>query len=160
MKPSVYVETSIISYFSSRPSNDILVLAKQRLTQQWWEKVLPSCAPHISQIVLNEISRGDSQASKKRVRLVSEFPSLGVDQEIIKLAERISKFLLLPEKALADAYHISIPTVHEIDYLVTWNCTHIANAFQSRNLEAFIVASGYRVPCICTPEEMMEVPHE
>ena len=160
MKPTVYIETSIISYFSSRPSNDVLVLAKQRLTQRWWEKVLPKCDPFVSQIVLNEIGRGDSQASRKRLALSSEFRILGVDYEVIRLAEQVSQFLNLPEKALADAFHISIPTVHQIDYLVTWNCTHIANAFQSRNLEAFIVARGYRVPCICTPEEMMEVPDE
>ncbi|MFZ2956272.1 MAG: type II toxin-antitoxin system VapC family toxin [Candidatus Ozemobacteraceae bacterium] len=120
---------------------------------------MPKCNAFISQIVLNEIKRGDAVASSRRINLVSNFQVLAVDQEIIALAEKISQRLLLPEKALADAFHISVPAVHEIDYLVTWNCTHIANAFQLKKLRTLIVANGYKMPCICTPEEMMEIPN-
>ena len=83
-------------------------------------------------------------------------PPLAVDERIISLAEAICEEIRLPERALADAYHIAIPSVHGIDYLVTWNCKHIANAFMLRKIEQIVRAKGYIMPVVCTPEELME----
>jgi hypothetical protein len=118
--------------------------------------VLPHLDAYISPVVLDEIVGGDQQAQALRLQLVAKMPPLAVDESIISLAEVICEEIRLPERAQADAYHIAIPSVHGIDYLVTWNCRHIANAFLLRNIEKIVRAKGFTMPVVCTPEELME----
>lgn len=156
MNRSVYLETSVISYRVSRPSRDIIVLARQEITLEWWDSVLPHLDAYVSPIVLDEIACGDQQAQALRKQLVTNMPLLAVDERSVALAEAISEQIRLPERAQADAYHIAIPSVHGIDYLVTWNCKHIANAFMLRKIERIVREMGYIMPVVCTPEELME----
>jgi hypothetical protein len=156
MKRTVYIETSVISYRVARPSRDIIVLARQEITAEWWDNVLPHLEAYISPVVLDEIAGGDLHAQALRQQLVVNMPALAVDERIIALAEAISQQIRLPERAQADAYHIAIPSVHGVDYLVTWNCKHIANAFMLRKIEQIVLAMGYTMPVVCTPEELME----
>lgn len=156
MKPSVYLETSVISYRVARPSRNVIVLARQSITAEWWDSVIPHLDAYVSPVVLDEIVGGDQQAQALRLQLVAKMPPLAVDQRIISLAEVICEEIRLPERAQADAYHIAIPSVHGIDYLVTWNCKHIANAFLLRKIEKIVRAKGYTMPVVCTPEELME----
>lgn len=118
--------------------------------------MLPHLDAYISPIVLDEISNGDLSAQGLRLQLVADMPLLAVDERIAALAEAISEQIRLPERAQADAYHIAIPAVHGIDYLVTWNCKHIANAFMLRRIEQIVRSMGYTMPVVCTPEELME----
>ncbi len=156
MKRTIYIETSVISYRVARPSRDIIVLARQEITAEWWDSVLPHLDAYVSPVVLDEISGGDQQAQTLRLQLVANMPLLAVDERIISLAEAICEEIRLPERAQADAYHIAIPSVHGIEYLVTWNCKHIANAFMLRKIEQIVRAKGYTMPVVCTPEELME----
>ena len=156
MKRTVYIETSVISYRVARPSRDIIVLARQEITAEWWGSVLPHLDAYVSPVVLDEIASGDQQAQALRLELVANMPPLAVDERIISLAEAICEEIRLPERAQADAYHIAIPSVHGIDYLVTWNCKHIANAFMLRKIEQIVHSMGYVMPVVCTPEELME----
>jgi len=156
MKLTVYIETSVISYRVARPSRDIIVLARQEITAEWWDSVLPHLDAYVSPVVLDEIAGGDQQAQALRLKLVTNMPPLAVDERIISLAEAICEEIRLPERAQADAYHIAIPAVHGIDYLVTWNCKHIANAFMLRKIEQIVRSKGYAMPVVCTPEELME----
>jgi predicted nucleic acid-binding protein len=155
-KPRVYIETTIISYFTSKPSNDLLVLSRQRITEEWWTKKLPELDCYISQAVLDEISRGDKAAASRRLKMVSDFKLLEITPEVLKLAEHIYRKLDIPEKARTDALHIALPAVHEIEYLVSWNCKHIVNAFLKRKLHNLIGGFGYLTPEICTPPEFLE----
>ena len=156
MKRTIYIETSVISYRVARPSRDIIVLARQEITTEWWNTVLPHLNAYVSPVVLDEIAGGDQQAQELRLQLVANMPPLAVDERIISLAEAICEEIRLPERAQADAYHIAIPSVHGIDYLVTWNCKHIANAFMLRKIEQIVHAKGFTMPVVCTPEELME----
>ena len=156
MKRTIYIETSVISYRVARSSRDIIVLARQEITAEWWNTVLPHLDAYVSPVVLDEIAGGDQQAQTLRLQLVANMQPLAVDERIISLAEAICEEIRLPERALADAYHIAIPSVHGIDYLVTWNCKHIANAFMLRKIEQIVRAKGYIMPVVCTPEELME----
>jgi hypothetical protein len=117
MKRTVYLETSVISYRVARPSRDIIVLARQEITAEWWDNVLPKLDAFVSPVVLDEIASGDQQARAVRCQLIADMPPLAVDDRIIELAEAISKQISLPERAQADTYHIAIPAVHGIDYL-------------------------------------------
>lgn len=160
-RPKVYIETSVISYHAARPSTDLLVLAKQHMTVIWWERVLPKVDAFISDFVIEEISRGDTRASRSRLELVSSFRALPRDRAgLEKLADKYLSDAHLPEKAKFDAFHIACATLYEMHYLLTWNCTHIANGFVRRAIERVNTEFGYETPVIVTPEELMEVGDE
>jgi predicted nucleic acid-binding protein len=155
LKKSVYIETTIPSYYLSRPSRDIIVLAHQEITRVWWEKRLTLYRPYISQVVIEEIKRGDESAAKKRLELIAGFEILEATTEIEKLASRYMGVLNLPAKAIRDAAHLAFACMYHIDFLVTWNCTHLANAEIIRTLGAYNLSNDIPVPIICTPEIMI-----
>jgi predicted nucleic acid-binding protein len=157
MKPTVYIETSVISYLTARPSRDLVVAAHQQLTIDWWDLAMPQLDGYISPIVLDEISKGDSKAAAKRLAVVDQFEVLELIPEIQILADLYFNAIDLPEKARADAYHLAIAVQHGMDYLVTWNCVHIAGARVKRILEVINDRRNFQTPIFCTPEELMEI---
>ena len=156
MKPTVYIETSVISYFTAKPSRDLIVAAHQQITHEWWEKALIHYEPYISPIVLEEISRGDSRAAKFRLEIISSFSVLEIIPAVHKLSALYFKKSKLPEKAMADSYHVALASWHGIDYLVSWNCVHIVNGRMRMVIEEINARQGIRTPIMCTPEELME----
>ena len=157
MNPTVYVETSVISYATARVSRDLVVAAHQQLTQDWWERALPKLDPYLSPVVLNEISKGDPVAAQQRIQIASSFAVLELVSEIQDLAEAYFVAIDLSEKCRADAYHLAVAVWHGMDYLVTWNCSHIAGGRVKRIIESINTNQGIMTPVICTPEELMEV---
>jgi len=157
MKPTVYIETSVVSYLTAQVSRDLVVAAHQELTVEWWEQSLPKFEPFVSPVVLEEIAKGDPDAAKKRMQAVSAFRVLEVVPEVRDLAERYFAAIDLPEKARADAYHLALAVWHGMSYLVTWNCTHIAGGRVKRIVQELNSGRGIGSPAICTPEELMEV---
>ena len=156
MKSTVYIETSVISYLSAKPSRDLIVAAHQQITIDWWETALPHYDAFVSPVVLDEISRGDINAVQARLEKVSAFLILEVLPEIRNLADIYFSELDIPEKARADSYHLAIAAWHGIDFLVSWNCTHIVNGRIRMMIEEINARQGIRTPIICTPEELME----
>jgi predicted nucleic acid-binding protein len=157
MKPTVYIETSVVSYYASRASRDLIVAAHQQSTVEWWDKILPKMNGFISMVVLEEIRRGDVDAAQQRLSAVTPYPLLEVTESVVEVAEHYFAAIDIPKKAKADAYHLSLATVHGVDYLVTWNCNHIANGRVRRVIDEINASLGMRTPVICTPEELMEV---
>jgi predicted nucleic acid-binding protein len=156
MKPSVYIETTIVSYLTSRPSRDLITAAHQQLTQEWWENRRGSFELFVSQLVIQESSAGDAAMAKKRLEILDTLTLLSVNQESVDLARALTTKGPLPRKAAADALHIAVATVHGMDYLLTWNCKHIANAQMQTAVGIKCRAAGYEPPVICTPEELLE----
>ncbi len=154
--PSVYIESTVVSYYTARPSRNLIVAAHQQLTTEWWENVLPMVTPHISPLVLDEIARGDSAAAEKRLQAVQAFAVLEVLPEVADLAEKYFNRLELPDKARADAYHIATAVWHGLDYMVTWNCAHIASGRVLKMIDEINAAENIKSPFVCTPEELME----
>ena len=157
MKPTVYIETTVISYVTARPSRDLIIAAHQQITHEWWEMALPNFEVFISPIVLDEISRGDDQAAKLRLQRVSSFPLLEVLPEVRNLAETYFSAIEIPAKARADSYHLALATWHGMDFMVSWNCTHIVSGRVKKIIEEINSTYGIRTPIVCTPEELMEV---
>ena len=157
MKPTVYIETSVISYLTAQVSRDLVVAAHQQVTAEWWEQALPAFEPFISPVVLEEIGRGDPDAAKKRMKAVSAFQVLEVAPEVRDLAEHYFAAIDLPEKARADAYHLALAVRHGMDYLVTWNCTHIAGGKVKLIVQRVNAGRALATPIICMPEELMEI---
>jgi predicted nucleic acid-binding protein len=154
MKRKVYVETSVISYLTARPSKTILGAAHQQLTQSWWERRFEYelC---ISQVVWQECRVGDPEAARKRLAVLEGLAVLAVTEEMIELAERLIAQRLIPTKAIDDALHITIATLHHLDFLLTWNCRHIANPLIQEGIAEYLEQQGLFLPIICTPEELL-----
>ena len=157
MKETLYIETSVVGYFTSQPTRDLIVAAHQQITREWWKERLHRYSAFVSGLVLEEISKGNVDEAEKRLEAVSDFPLLKIIPEVAELANAYFLNLTLPEKARADSYHLALAAWHGMDYLVTWNCAHIANARLKRTLEEINIERGIRTPTICTPEELMEV---
>jgi len=153
MKPKVYLETSVISYLAARLSRDLIVAGHQQITQEWWDS-RQEWDLSISALVVSEAGTGDTDAAARRLALLEGLPLLRLNETAITLAERLLAEAALPSKAREDALHIAIAAVHGIDYLLTWNCKHIANAVKRPLIETICETSGYHPPIICTPEEL------
>lgn len=156
MRPKVYIETSIISYYTARPSRDLIVAGHQQITQEWWAHQLPLLDPHISAIVLEEIAEGDQEAAQTRLKAVDAFPSLAITPDVIQLAKSYFQALSLPGKARLDAIHLALGSQHGMDYLLSWNFTHIVGARPRAIVQAINYQMGIHTPVICTPEELLE----
>jgi len=155
MKPSAYLETTIVSYFCARPSRDLIIAAQQEITRSWWEERLPHYRIVISDFVLREAMVGDDFAAKKRVSALKPFALLDITAEVEKLAACFVRKNLVPRKKMIDALHIAVSAVHGIDYLLTWNCSHIANAEMRTAISFACNEMNHRCPTICTPQELM-----
>jgi predicted nucleic acid-binding protein len=149
-QPSVYVETSVVSYLAAFPSRDVVVL-----THAWWTR-REKYELLISQAVLTEAAAGDPDAAARRLALVSNVRILEVTDAATDLAESLIRGGVLPPGALVDAVHVATAAVHGVDFLLTWNCKHIANALIRARFEQSCRAFGIQPPLICTPEELSE----
>lgn len=156
MKKKVYIETSVISYYNSRLSRDIITASHQQITQEWWDKQLHSYKIFISEVVFDEISKGDLTISKKRIDSVKGFSFLEITPEIIKLSREYYEALILPDKARLDAVHLALAVYHGMDFLLSWNFLHIVGAKPRAIIEQINYNKGIKTPVLCTPEELME----
>ncbi len=155
MNPKVYLETTIVSYLTARPSRDLIIAAHQELTREWWENRRAEFELYASQLVLQEASAGDAEAAKSRLDILAPLPLLITNPAAVTLARSLTTKGPLPKKAGADALHIAIAATNGVDYLLTWNCKHIANAQMYTAVAAKCRAAGFEPPVICTPEELL-----
>lgn len=150
---TVYVETSIVSYLTARPSRDVVVAAHQTLTRTWW-RGRTAYDLRISQLVLDEAEAGDQRMRARRLRTLRGIPVLPLTDSATRLARELVRQGALPEKATVDAFHIAVAAAHEVTYLLTWNCKHLANATMRGTIEAVCRSEGLNPSVICTPEEL------
>lgn len=153
MRPSVYIETTIPSYLAARPSQDVVRSAHQQITREWWRR-RSEFELFSSRLVIGECQAGDPQAAADRLAVLAGISLLEQIDPVADLAEALIRDVPLPPKAAADALHIAIAAVHGIEYLLAWNCTHIANVVLRPRIEGVCLAAGYQPPLICTPEEL------
>ena len=152
---SVYIETTIPSYYSGRRPRDFVLAARQELTIEWWDQYRSEYELYSSQIVLDESRRGHPEAAARREQLLLEVPLLDISDKVIRVAEDLIASGIIPKKVADDAYHIACAGVHRIDFLLTWNCAHIANPHNRRRLRRQLAGHGIEIPVICTPEELI-----
>jgi predicted nucleic acid-binding protein len=154
MASLVYVETSVVSYYTARLSRDIVTAARQTITQEWWDEARERYEIYISTLVVEEAKTGDAEAARKRLAAISGLPILEINHAAEELAKRLVDEGLIPETSAEDALHIALATVHGMDFLLTWNFRHINNAEMKAKIRAAIEALGYECPIICSPEEL------
>ena len=156
MKPKVYLETSIISYLAARPSRELVVAAHQQITAEWWDSSRHRFDLYTSELVIREAGAGDPDAAKRRLEFLSGLPSLTISEEALALAKRLVEAGTVPRQAGEDALHIAMATLQGMDFLLTWNCKHIANASMWSRIDGICRAQGHKLPAIATPEQLQE----
>ncbi|MBW4621208.1 MAG: type II toxin-antitoxin system VapC family toxin [Cyanosarcina radialis HA8281-LM2] len=155
MSESLYIETSILGYLTARPSRDLVVAANVEVTREWWDTRRSQFTLYASQAVVKEVSQGDAEIASRRLEILRNFLLLDINQSVLDLAEQFLGRSNLPTKADVDALHIAAATVHGMDYLLTWNCKHIANAQIQGKLAEISLDFGYELPILCTPYELL-----
>jgi predicted nucleic acid-binding protein len=155
VRETVYIETSVIGYLAVRPSNNLIFMANLEITRRWWETRRNQFTLYISQVVLDEAGQGDAEMASKRLEILQNLSVLELTDTIEDLGMQFLTRSNLPAKASDDAIHIAAATVHGLDYLLTWNCKHIANAQIQKKLAEVCRDFGYKLPTICTPYELM-----
>jgi hypothetical protein len=158
MKPTVYLETSVVSYLAARVSRDLTVASHQQITQDWWD-LRSQRSLYVSARVHREAGAGDTIAAMRRTDLLKGVPVLELSAAAVDLATRLLIGAALPKNAQEDALHIALAAINGIDFLLTWNCKHIANAAKRPIIEAVCRQAGYEPPIICTPEELLGDDH-
>lgn len=148
-RPSIYIETSVVSYLTARRSRDLVRAAHQEVTCEWWAG-RDVYDMYVSQLVLDPV------AAAERLVVLRDVPLLELTPEAIGLGRQLLRGAALPAKAAGDALHVALSAVHGMDYLLTWNCTHIANATMRSKIEAICRSNGFEPPIICTPLELVE----
>jgi hypothetical protein len=155
MKSKVYIETSIPSYLTAWRSSDLIMAANQEMTKEWWEH-RNQYELYISALVIYEAGAGDPNAAQRRLEQLQDIPEVDVTEKAEHLADVLLRRVPLPKKAEIDALHIAVATLSGMDYLLTWNCKHIANAIFRPKVESLCREFGYEPPTICTPQELVE----
>jgi len=135
-------------------------LAHQQITRAWWETRLADFRAYISPVVFAEARGGDPEQARRRMEILLPFPILEASEAVEKLADRYMSQFALPGSASRDAAHLAFACVCEIDFLVTWNCAHIANGEIIRRLTQFNTVAGIATPTICTPEGLLGAEQE
>lgn len=155
MKPKAYIETTVVSYLTAWPSRDVVIAGHQQITRQWWTTAADRFELVASQLVIDEAGAGDVEAARDRLAALASVTLVDATDEALQLAEDLVAANAVPEKAAEDALHIAIAVVNGIDFLVSWNCRHIANAAMRTGIERICRRAGYEPAIICTPDELM-----
>jgi len=151
----VYIETSIVSYLTARPSRDLLAAAWQKVTIDWWDTQRNRFGLFASDIVIEEAGKGDDVAAARRLKALSGIPLLAITEEVLLFAEKLISSGAIPKEAIGDSLHIALSSVHGLDYLLTWNYRHIDNAETKPLIRKTCLENEYVYPEICTPQELM-----
>ena len=153
MPHSIFIETTIPSYYASRPSRNLLQFARQELTREWWDGQRHQFDLFTSQLVLDEAAEGDPAKASERLQMLSGLAILDLNEQVAALASELVERNILPILAGRDALHLAAAGVHGMGFLLTWNCKHIANPFIADRLQSCFSAMGVHLPVICTPEQ-------
>ena len=155
MKRSVYIDTTILSYLTAWPSRDLIRAAQQQITREWWDVQRPRFDLYTAELVLIEAAAGDAEAAAQRLAVARDLPVLDTTERALEVGDALIAAAALPETAERDALHVGVAADNGMDFLLTWNCRHLANVMLRDRIEEVCEQAGLRPPKICTPEELM-----
>jgi len=155
MKPKVYIETSVISYLTARPSRDVVVAGHQQATQDFWQRLGSEFDPFVSALVIEEAERGDAVPAGRRLDSIRHIPVIAHSSEAEELAKAIVQQQGVPAAYPEDALHIALAALAGIDFVVTWNFSHINNPFTRMLIRQIVEKAGYVCPELVSPDELL-----
>ena len=157
MKKKVYIETTVVSYLTAKPSRDIVIAGHQEATRELWTKLSSRYEPYVSALVVQEAGKGNPNQAQMRLAAIAKFPMLDIDDEALSLAEKIVAKKGIPVEYPEDALHIAVAAVNGIEVIITWNFAHLNNPFTRKKVRKIVEGEGYSCPEVCSPEELLEV---
>lgn len=152
---TLYIETSIVSYATAWPSRNLQIAAIQVQARDWWSIERPKFELVTSQLTLDEAAAGDPVAASERLKMLDGLPLMPISKDAELLADRILAGHMMPQKAAADALHVALAALARVDYLLTLNCKHIANAHELPRVYRLLASEGLGGLLICTPAEFL-----
>jgi predicted nucleic acid-binding protein len=156
MKPTMYHETTFISYLTAWPSNDVVRLGHQVQTREWWDTRRQRYELVCSEVVEREAAAGDATAAEERLKIIRTLPLLAISPDARSLADQLVSVVRLPRRAYTDALHVAIAATNGVDYLLTWNCRHLTDGTFRPRIEQVCRDNGFQPPSICTPPDLLE----
>ena len=156
-KQRVYVETTVVSYFTAKPARDLIVAGHQSATRELWPHLGIEYESYVSALVYEEARKGDPDQAGMRLEAIRLFRMLDIDDESRKLAEKIIAGKGVPGEYPEDALHIAVAAVNGMDVVITWNFAHLNNPFTRMMVRQLVENEGYGCPELCSPEELLEV---
>ncbi|MEW6266284.1 MAG: type II toxin-antitoxin system VapC family toxin [Thermodesulfobacteriota bacterium] len=156
MRKRVYIETTVVSYFTARPSRDIMIVGHQEATRELWPKLTAKYETYVSALVYQEAGRGNPDQAEMRLGAIKPFQMLEIDNEARTLAEKIIAGRGIHEEYPEDALHLAVAVVNGIEVVITWNFAHLNNPFTRMMVRQIVENEGYWCPEICSPEELLE----
>ncbi|MCL2624297.1 MAG: type II toxin-antitoxin system VapC family toxin [Planctomycetaceae bacterium] len=153
---SVYIETTIPSLAVSRPSRDVIISGRQAATLLFWETERHQYDLFVSQYVIDECSLGDREAAGRRLAFLKEIPVIPKSERVSELAGQYQQLLNIPDRSIIDCFHLAVCVVAEIDYLLSWNCTHLGIHTYVK-IQKYNQLEGLFTPLLLTPEALMEI---
>jgi hypothetical protein len=154
--PTAYIETTVPSYYVARTSLNLLQASRQASTRMWWDSGCSGFDLFTSLEAIDEAREGNEEMAAIRLALLKKATQLEITDDVGLLAQKLVNGGLVPDKAASDAIHIAVASVHSMDYLVTWNFKHIANPFIRERLRKVVQESGFRLPVMCSPDELLQ----
>ncbi len=155
MKPLVYIETSVPSFYHEvRTEPDMI--ARRDWTRTWWEVAVERHELVTSPAVIDELERGDYQKRQECIELVSRLPLLAIEEPVVEIVETYIARRVMPADPAGDALHLALASYHRCDFLVTWNCRHLANANKFGHIRRVNTLLGLYSPDLVTPLELQE----
>ncbi len=154
MNPKVYIETSIPSFYhQTRAEPDML--ARQQWTRDWWDNCSHDYSLVTSVAVLDELSKGNYPTKDDALRLMDSLPLLPIEEAITEIVQAYIQHKLMPDDPVGDALHLALASYYKCDFLLTWNCRHLANANKFGHIRRVNTLLGLYVPLLVTPLELL-----
>ena len=153
---TIYLETSVVSYYTGRPSRDIITAGRQQITREWWDRELKRNRVFISQFVIDEAKQGDPEVAQRRLEAMVDIGFLEIEKEVYDLSDEYMKATALSEKSRVDTLHMATASFNEMKLMLSWNCKHIVNGHIIAIIDQVNQGFGLSSPIICTPESMLE----
>ncbi len=156
MKPSVYIETTIPSfYYEVRPQPEMV--SRREWTREWWSEHLSAYDAYTSEAVIEELEGGTFPGKDRALELVGELPLLDIDEPVADAVVAYISHRVMPADPVGDALHLAIASIYKCDFLLTWNCRHLANANKFGPIRRINTLLGLFVPTLVTPLELLGV---
>ena len=157
MKPKIYMETSVVSFLAARPSKDKVLSGQQESTHRWWREKRKQYEIFVSKLVYQEAAKGNKEAASRRLKFLHPLKRLQITSKVFELARALVSLKSVPPNAADDAMHIALGAVYEMDFLLTWNFTHINNPITEELIREICGQHGFHCPVICTPDQLLSI---
>ena len=155
MKRKVYIESSVVSYYTGRSSRDVVIAGRQQSTQDFWPPLSRELLPHVSALVVKEAGNDDPEMARKRLDAIHSFSVLATTPDSERLAAEILASHGIPEEYPEDALHVAIAAIAGMEFIVTWNFSHINNPFTKMMIRQTVENAGYECPEIVPPDAFL-----